>query len=119
MRQKERVNIGLDTIYSENPEDIGNVDDYKEFIKKQKTIFDEVYNILKNKGYLVIITNNAFYNGRLYPLALDTAISLSDKWILKDEKIWCQDDKTLLPLGINNAWVANRCHQYCLIFRKE
>jgi len=119
MRQKERVNKGLDTIYSGNPEDIGNEDDYKEFVKKQKTIFDKVYNVLKNKGYLVIITNNVFYNGRVYPLAFDTATSLSDKWILKDEKIWCQDDKTLLPLGILNAWVANRCHQYCLIFRKE
>jgi len=119
MRQKERVNKGLDTIYSGNPEDIGNEDDYKEFVKKQKTIFDKVYNVLKNKGYLVIITNNVFYNGKVYPLAFDTATSLSDKWILKDEKIWCQDDKTLLPLGILNAWVANRCHQYCLIFRKE
>jgi len=119
MRQKERVNQGLDTVYSGNPEDIGNEDDYKEFVKKQKTIFDKVYNVLKNKGYLVIITNNVFYNGRVYPLAFDTATSLSDKWILKDEKIWCQDDKALFPLGILNAWVANRCHQYCFIFRKE
>lgn len=119
MRQKERKNLGLDTKYSENPEDIGNIDDYKEFLHAQKKIFDKVYNVLKNKGYLVIITNNIFYNGRVYPLAFDTAVSLSDNWVLKDEKIWLQDDKALLPLGINNAWIANRCHQYCLIFRKE
>ena len=119
MRQKERKNLGLDTKYSENPEDIGNIDDYKDFLQAQKIIFDKVYNVLKNRGYLVIITNNVFYNGRVYPLAFDTAISLSDKWVLKDEKIWLQDDKSLLPLGINNAWIGNRCHQYCLIFRKE
>lgn len=119
MRQKTRKDEGLDTIYSDNPKDIGNIDDYKQFLNAQKEIFCKIYNVLKNKGYLVIITNNIFYNGRLYPLVFDTAISLSDKWILKDEKIWCQDDKALLPLGINNAWVANRCHQYCLIFRKE
>ncbi|MHA1327028.1 MAG: hypothetical protein ACTSRH_06870 [Promethearchaeota archaeon] len=85
----------------------------------QKKIFEKIYTVLKNKAYLVIITNNVFYDGRVYPLAFQTAISLSEKWVLKDEKIWCQDDKALLPLGIMNAWIANRCHQYCLIFRKE
>jgi len=119
LRQKERKESGLDTIYSDDPKDIGNIDDYKQFIKAQKNIFDRVYNVLKNRAYLVIITNNVYFDGRLYPLAYDTAISLTDKWVLKDEKIWLQDDKTLLPLGINNAWIGNRCHQFCLVFRKE
>ncbi|MHA1280965.1 MAG: DNA methyltransferase [Promethearchaeota archaeon] len=119
MRQLARKDQGLDTKYSDLKNDIGNIDDYNEFIKAQKRIFNKIYNVLKDGSYLVIITNNIFYNGRLYPLAFDTAISLSDKWVLKDEKIWCQNDKALLPLGINNAWIANRCHQYCLIFRKE
>ncbi len=124
IRQKERKEKNLDTIYSEdNEDDIGNIDDYLEFIEEQKKIFDQVWKVMKNKGYLVVITNNVFYNGEVYPLAYDTAISLSRtdkcKWVLKDEKIWCQDDKSLLPLGIYNAWVGNRHHQYCLIFRKE
>ena len=71
----------------------------------------------------MIITNNVFANGRVFPLAYDTTLSLiQDKdhpWILKDEKIWLQDDKTLVALGVNHAWVGNRCHQYCLFFRKE
>ncbi|MHA1221734.1 MAG: DNA methyltransferase [Candidatus Heimdallarchaeaceae archaeon] len=125
IRQKERLKKNLDTIYSLNDsKDIGNIDDYEEFVQEQKLIFDQVYEVMKDKGYLVIITNNVFFNGKLHPLAFDTAISLSNqktggKWILKDEKIWCQDDKSLLPLGIYNAWVGNRHHQYCLIFRKE
>ena len=119
IRQTKRKSNGLDTIYSNNIKDIGNVDDYEEFIKIQKEIFDNVYQVLKNKGYLVIITNNIFYKGRLYPLAFDTTISLLDKWVLKDEQIWCQDDKQLIALGINNAYVGNRHHVYCLIFRKE
>lgn len=119
MRQKERKEFGLDTIYSENESDIGNIDDYNLFLEEQKKIFDQVYGLLKSNGYLVIITNNIFFKGRLYPLAFDTTISLSDKWVPKDEKIWCQDDKALLALGVNSAWVGNRHHQYCLIFRKE
>ena len=119
LRQKERKEKNWDTHYSDNPKDIGNIGDYEEFLLEQKKIFAEVYNVMKNKGYLVIITNNVFADGRMYPLAFDTVRSLSVRWVLKDEKIWLQDDKPLIPLGVNSAWVGNRHHQYCLIFRKE
>jgi DNA modification methylase len=119
IRQKERQEKGLYTYYGDKEEDLGNIDDYKTFISEQKKIFDEVYYVVKDYGYMVVITNNVFCNGRLFPLAFDTLISLSDKWVPKDERIWLQNDKALLPLGIYNAWVGNRCHQYCMIFRKE
>jgi ParB/RepB/Spo0J family partition protein len=121
IRQKERSDLGIPTEYSEDTRNIGNIDDYHKFIEEQKHIFEKVYDLVKTGGYLVIITNNVFFEGRLYPLAFDTAISLSrnGRWVLKDEKIWLQDNKELLPLGIYNAWVGNRCHAYCLIFRKE
>jgi len=123
VRQKKRKELALDTKYSSNTEDIGNIKSYEEFIEAQAKIFDIVYEFTKNLGYLTIITNNVFCNGRVYPLAFDTASSLTKRgkksWILKDEKIWLQNDKKLIALGVNNAWVGNRHHQYCLIFRKE
>jgi hypothetical protein len=87
-----------------------------------KLIFDEVYKVTKPNGYLTVITNNVFFEGRMYPLAFDTVSTLSQEpyaWVPKDEKVWLQDDKALLPLGVLSAWVGNRHHQYCLIFRKE
>ncbi|MHA1995380.1 MAG: DNA methyltransferase [Candidatus Hodarchaeales archaeon] len=121
MRQKERKNKGLDTKYSDLDRlDLANIKDYNLFLETQKNIFTQIHGLMKPKGYLVVITNNVFTEGKLFPLAYDTATSISDTdWILKDEKIWLQDDKRLLALGVNNAWVGNRCHQYCLIFRKE
>jgi DNA modification methylase len=122
IRQKTRTAKGLDTEYSDNPDDIGNIEDYRTFLKSMKCVFDEVYKVMRPKGYLTIITNNVFTQGRMYPLAFDTVSTLSQEpyaWTPKDEKVWCQDDKTLLPLGVYNAWVGNRHHQYCLIFRKE
>ncbi len=123
LRQKGRKEKGLDTVYSKHKSDLGNIDDYELFLEKQAEIFDEVYDLTKEKGYLTIITNNVYFKGKLYPLAFDTAISLTKRgkrsWVLKDEKIWLQNDKPLIALGINNAWVGNRHHQYCLIFRKE
>lgn len=122
MRQKGRVEKGLDTVYSDDPNEIGNIEGYHDFLRVLKRAFDEVYKVMRPKGYLTIITNNVFSDGRMYPLAFDTVSTLSEKpfaWTPKDEKVWCQDDKTLLPLGVFNAWVGNRHHQYCLIFRKE
>ncbi len=119
LRQRERRQNGLDTNYGDDPEDLGNINNYEEFLDAQKQIFDEVYGVTKVGGYLVIVTNNVFSGGRLYPLAFETSISLAETWVPKDERVWLHDDKRLLPLGIYNAWVGNRCHQYCLIFRKE
>lgn len=123
IRQKEREQKKLDTKYSTSKDDIGNIDSYETFLEAQAKIFDQVYDVTINKGYLTIITNNVYFNSRLYPLAFDTAISLTNRgsksWVLKDEKIWLQDDKRLIALGVNSAWVGNRHHQYCLIFRKE
>lgn len=123
IRQQERITKGLDTKYSEVPSDIGNIDNYEAFLEAQANIFDVVFDVMKNRGYLTIITNNVYTEGRLYPLAFDTAISLTKRgvksWVLKDEKVWLQDDKALIALGVNSAWVGNRHHQYCLNFRKE
>jgi len=119
LRQRERKQSGLDTNYSDNPEDIGNISNYEEFLTTQERIFDEVYAVMKIGGYLVVVTNNVFSDGRLHPLAFDTLTSLGKTWVPKDERVWLHDDKRLLPLGIYNAWVGNRSHQYCLVFRKE
>lgn len=119
IRQQKRVEKGLPTVYSEDPRDLGNIDDYSQFLKEQKLIFDKIYELVEDKGYLTIITNNIYAEGRLYPLAFDTLLTLSEKWIPKDEKLWLQDDKPLIPLGIYSSYLGNRHHQYCLIFRKE
>ncbi len=119
LRQRDRVVKGLDTRYSNDSKDIGNIDEYQRFVEAQKSIFDQVHRVVKKAGYLVVVTNNVFFQGRLYPLAFDTLTSLAGTWVPKDERIWLHDDKRLLPLGVYNAWVGNRSHQYCLVFRKE
>lgn len=123
IRQKSRKEKGLDTIYSQKQTDIGNLDNYNEFIEAQAKIFDQVFDVMEDKSYLTIVTNNIYFDGKLFPLAYDTATSLTKRgkksWVLKDEKIWLHNDKALIALGVNNAWVGNRHHQFCLIFRKE
>jgi len=119
IRQKRRTAQGLNTDYGTDDDDLGNIDDYRQFITALAATFGEIKTIMRNRAYIVVITNNVFYEGRLYPLAFDTFRALEEYFTPKDEKIWCQNDKKLEPLGIYNAWVGNRCHQYCLIFRNE
>ena len=118
-RKSSREKINLDTDYGDNAKDLGLIDDYEKFLEEQTQIFDQVYNIMKMKSYLVVITNNVYQKGRLWPLAFDTLKHLSKKWVPKDEQIWCQDSRKLHPFGMLHSYVGNRSHHYCLIFRKE
>jgi DNA modification methylase len=123
IRQKDRKQKNLDTKYSGSQSDLGNCQSYDEFIEKICKVFDQVFDLIKVNGYLTVIVNNVYFQSRLYPLAFDLAVALTKRgvksWTMKDEKIWLQDDKPLIALGVNNAWVGNRHHQYCLILRKE
>jgi len=118
-RHADREEMGLDSKYGEDFLDLGMIHDYKTFLTQQKFIFEDLYEIMKNRSYLVIVTNNVYKNGRLWPLAFDTLKTLSEKWVPKDEIIWCQDDRQLRPFGMFHSYIGNRSHHYCLIFRKE
>jgi len=83
----------LDTTYSDDPDEIGNIEDYHDFLRALKRTFSEVHKVMKPKGYLTIVTNNVFSDGRMYPLAFDTVSTLSQEpfsWTPKDERVWCQ-----------------------------
>jgi hypothetical protein len=118
-QKKRRSSPQLDVVYSEDPEDLGNVADYQEFLERLCRVYVILQPFLRPGAYLTIIVKNVKKGGRIYPLAWDLARLLSDNYTLKDEKIWCQDDIRLAPYGLGNAWVSNTFHHYCLQFRSE
>ncbi len=109
----------LDVFYSDNPNDLGNISDYEEFIERLTRIYTGMRPILRPGAYLTIIVKNIKKGGKIYPLAWDLARRLGEAYVLKDEKIWCQDNQRLSPYGLGNAWVSNTFHHYCLQFRNE
>jgi hypothetical protein len=121
VNQERRISKGLATKYSDLPQDLGNINDYETFIQKIMAIFGRVYDILRPGAYLTIITQNIINGSVMIPFAWDLAIKLTTnlKYVLKKEKIWCQNHKHLHPFGYPYAWVSNTHHHYCLIFRKE
>jgi DNA modification methylase len=118
-QKKRRGSSDLDVIYSDDPEDLGNVSDYDEFLERLVNIYTSLKPFLREGAYLTIIVKNVKKGGKIYPLAWDLARRLGDSYILKDEKIWCQDDIRLAPYGLGSAWVSNTFHHYCLQFRNS
>ena len=118
-QKKRRASEELDVHYSDNPNDLGNIEDYEVFLEKLVGIYKGLQPFLRDKAYLTIIVKNVKKGGKIYPLAWDIARELGKTFVLKDEKIWLQDNQRLSPFGLGSAWVSNTFHHYCLQFRNE
>jgi len=118
-QKKRRASTELDVHYSDDPNDLGNISDYEEFLEKLVNIYKGLKPVLCEKAYLTIIVKNVKKGGKIYPLAWDIGRELGKTYTLKDEKIWVQDNQRLAPFGLGSAWVSNTFHHYCLQFRNE
>ena len=118
-QNKRRASSEFDVFYSTDPDDLGNISDYDNFLEQLVLIYTGLKPLLVVKAYLTVIVKNIKKGGRIYPLAWDLAHRLGKFYALKDEKIWCQDNQPLAPFGLGSAWVSNTFHHYCLQFRNE
>ena len=118
-QRKRSRDENLDVVYSKDPNDLGNLNDYQEFLHRLVDIYTSMKPFLRTRAYLTIVVKNVKKGGKVYPLAWDLAYHLGKIFTLKDERIWCQDDIRLAPYGLGSAWVSNTFHHYCLQFRNE
>ncbi len=118
-QMKRRARPELDVVYSDDPLDLGNIKDYDTFLQRLVMIYSGLKPLLVSKAYVTIVVKNVKKGGKIYPLAWDLARELGHIYVLKDEKIWCQDNQALAPYGLGSAWVSNTFHHYCLQFRNE
>ncbi|MEN6643399.1 MAG: DNA methyltransferase [Armatimonadia bacterium] len=117
--QKKRAKAGLDTHYSDDHRDLGNIDEYESYIEAMGQIFDQAALLLKPKRYLVVVVQNLRdVNGEVRPLAWDLQRRISQTLSFQGERIWCQNSKPLGIWGYPTVFVPNYHHHYCLIFRK-
>jgi DNA modification methylase len=118
-QKKRRQAPDLDVFYSDDPQDLGNIGDYEEFVSRLASIYGALQPYLRPRAYLTVIVKNVKKGGKIYPLAWDLARQLGQTYTLKDERIWCMDNQRLAPYGLGSAWVSNTFHHYCLQFRNE
>jgi DNA modification methylase len=118
-QKNRRAASHLDVVYSDDPDDVGNVRDYESFLQRLTAIYAGLKPLLHERAYLTIIVKNVKKGGKIYPLAWDLARELGRIYTLKDERLWLQDNQRLAPYGLGSAWVSNTFHHYCLQFRNE
>lgn len=115
-----RKQKGLDTHYSENEGDLGNVGDYDEFIEQLGQVFDACARLLKPRKYLVCVVQNLRTpEQEVKPLAWDLARRISQTLSFQGERIWCQNSKPLGIWGFPSRFVVNYHHHYCLVFQRR
>lgn len=122
-KANERVLKGQDTKYGENEDDLGNIDDYENFLKELSKIFLSCYDILKAGKYMCIIVSDFRHKSEYYSFHSDLMNKLIDKKLkkrfhLKGTKVLIQNAKKLFPYGYPFSYVENIHHQYVIILQK-
>lgn len=117
--QKDRIQKGYDATFSSLDDDLGNINDYEEFMETLLVIYDKIRVKMRSGAYCVVIMQNTLKAKQEYfPLAWDFAFKMRDRgWKLRQEMIWCQSDKKLGIWGYPNTYISNVHHHYCLIFQ--
>ena len=120
-RHKKRQARGESLVYSDNPADIGNIDEVDEYMCQLVSLFTGIHRVLKPKRYLTIIIQNLNYEGRLVPIAWQLGMALSETglWIMKGERIWCKEQGKLGIYGYPTTYATNNFHHYCLTFQRR
>ena len=120
-RHKKRLARGESLVYSDSPDDIGNIDDVDEYLNQLVSLFTGVHRVLKPNRYLTVVIQNLNYEGRLVPIAWKLGIMLSETsmWKMKGERIWCKEKGRLGIYGYPTTYATNNFHHYCLTFQRR
>jgi len=125
--KKNRVANNLETKYSEDEKDLGNVESYEEFLDiLVNKVFLQCARTLKYGKYMCLVVSDFRDKSDYISFHSDLIHDLNKKMIpeggilkLQGTKILLQNHKSLLPYGYPFAYVENIHHQYVLIFKKE
>ena len=125
--KKERVANNLETKYSDDEKDLGNVENYDEFLDiLVNKVFLQCARVLRTKKYMALVVSDFRDKGDFISFHSDLIQRLNRSEVpgggiirLKGTKILLQNHKSLLPYGYPFAYVENIHHQFILIFQKE
>jgi len=118
--KQERIKNGLDTKYSEDSRDFGNIPHYDDFVIKLASFFENCSRILKPKKYLCIIVSDFRHKEKYHMFHADLAERLvRKKYALKGITVLYQTHKRVFPYGYPYSYVPNIHHQYILILQNN
>ena len=122
LNQKRSVDLKDNKNYSNKDNDLGNINNYTQFIDSLKIIFSKVYTLLKHRTYCLINVMDIRKKSEFYPLHSDLAYALREiGFIFDDLIIWDRqsDYNNMKTLGYPYKFRINKVHEYILIMYKE
>lgn len=116
--KQERDKYDLDTKYSEDPKDLGNIDDYQTFLDELSKILGEGARVLKKSKYMAIVVSDFRDKSQYIMFHADLAKRLDDFGLeMRGLKVLYQRHKRIFPYGYPYAYVPNIHNQYILILQ--
>lgn len=114
-----RLAKGLESNYSADERDMGNIPSYDQFLKELSGVFERLSDKLRPGKYCVIVVSDFKHGTIFYPFHSDLYRRIDQKKLaLQGITVLEQGHKALYPYGYPFAYVPNIHHQYLLILRR-
>ena len=109
--------------YSSSAKDLGNLEDYQDFLSAFGLIASAIEVALRDDGYFIVNVMDIRKGPTFYALHMDVALTVKDctSLSLEDIIIWDRqaDYNGMRPLGYPYKFIVNKVHEYLLVFRRK
>lgn len=117
--KQERIEKELNTRYSDNVQDLGNIPDYPIFLRDLSDILGGCARALKPSKYMAVIVSDFRDKSKFVMFHAHLAEALEKHDLeLRGIKVLYQRHKRVFPYGYPYAYVPNIHHQYILILQR-
>jgi DNA modification methylase len=117
--KQERIAHGLDTRYSSDAADLGNIAAYPAFLTSLADTLALTRSPLVDGGHLCVIVGDFRHKAKYFMFHADIAREMEYRgFTLKGIKVLYQRHKRIFPYGFPYSYVPNLHHQYIVILAK-
>jgi DNA modification methylase len=115
---KANRNSNFET-FSASEKDFRNSESFDKYFDKIEEAAKLMYDILKEKKYLVVMLRDSYQNSKYIPAGYEVSRRIGKYFVFKGVKIWYQTGAPVRPYGYPFSFVPNIIHHDILIFRKD
>lgn len=106
--------------YSDDSKDIGNCDNYQEYLQTIKGLFSDINKIMTNDGEVYLVISDFTINKKETDIHSDCVKLMNDAgYSYCGTSYILQNQKAIYPFGYPYKIVLNHIYQYIIKFKKE